>query len=191
MLSVKPSQSSIAPIFWLCVLLGLSLQTKAADVVTALQLLEELDGYPHAVAVATSEDKTIDHEVGLGSLRKVSGNWRYKRSERYSGVLLRSTWQIVDGYTSAEVLAELEERVATLPEHELLFSCEGRACGNGSQWANRVFGQRLLYGRDDEQRYRVYALTEGEKKVILVLYASARSSDRQYLHVDLLQIEAG
>ena len=173
----------------LIALLLFAVQSRSADITSVEQLLLQLDAYPHAVAIEDSQDRTIDHEVGLGSLRKVAGNWRFKSSERLSGLLQRTTWQIVDGFTSSEVLFELENSVAELPEQELLFSCEGRACGSGSQWASRVFGQRILYGRDEQQRYRVYRISEGQTEFRLVIYASARSSDRQYLHADLLQID--
>ncbi|MEP0201897.1 MAG: DUF4892 domain-containing protein [Halioglobus sp.] len=152
-------------------------------------VLLQLDAYPHAVAIEASQEQTIDHEVGLGALRKVAGSWRFKTSERASGLLQRTTWQIVDGFTSSEVLSELENSVAELPDHVLLFSCEGRACGPGSQWASRVFGQRILYGRDEQQRYRVYRITEGQAEYRLLMYASARTSDRQYLHTDLLKMD--
>jgi hypothetical protein len=56
------------------------------------------------------------------------------------------------------------------------------------QWANRVFRQRVLYGREDLQRYRVYALEEAGAQYRLVVYSAARTADRQYLHVDLLLI---
>jgi len=160
----------------------------ANDISPVEQILLQLDAYPHAVAIEGSQEQTVDHEVGLGSLRKVAGSWRFKSSERLSGLLQRTTWQIVDGYTSSEVLGEVANSVAELPDQALLFSCEARACGSGSQWASRVFGQRILYGRDDQQRYRVYRVNEGDTEYRLAIYASARSSDRQYLHVDLLKI---
>ena len=69
----------------------------------------------------------------------------------------------------------------------LLFSCQGRACGHGAQWANRVFRERVLYGREDLQRYAVYEL-EGSPKYRLITYGAARTEDRQYLRVDLLEL---
>jgi len=152
-----------------------------------LEQLRQLDGYTHAVQVAFSEADVIDHEIGLGAMQKRRGAWRFKTSERFSGRLTRYTWQITDGFTSREVMEELVNRVAEGGSSELLFECEGRACGNGAEWANRVFGQRVLYGRDDLQRYRVYALHR-DVEYRLVIYSSARTADRQYLQVDLLRI---
>jgi hypothetical protein len=51
-----------------------------------------------------------------------------------------------------------------------------------------VFRQRVLYGREDLQRYRVYTMTQDEARYRLVVYSAARTADRQYLHVDLLRI---
>ena len=55
------------------------------------------------------------------------------------------------------------------------------------QWANRVFQQRLLYGREELQRYRVYAMGD-EPFDLLLVYSGSRTADRQYLHAELLQV---
>lgn len=154
-----------------------------------LDLVERLEKYPHAVSVSQFEGEVQDHEIGLGAIRKVSGAWRFKSSERLSGVLKRNTWQIVDGFTSVEVLAELEAALDQAGDSELLFACEGRSCGQGVQWANRVFGERVLYGREEMQRYRVYDLKETDTYRVL-LYSSARTADRQYMHMESLRISA-
>lgn len=146
------------------------------------QLLERLDAYPHAVRINHTVAEVIDYEVGLGSIKKVRGVWLLDESERRSGTLHRYTWQITDGFTSSEVL---EEAVGVLSVAEMLFSCDGRACGQSVQWANRVFGERLLYGRDDLQKYRVFG--QGEAWRVL-LYSAARTTDRQYLHAEWLEI---
>ena len=83
-----------------------------------------------------------------------------------------------------ELVAQVQENLGV----ELLFECQGRACGQGAQWANRVFGQRILYGREDLQQYQVYGLS-GVPAYRLVIYSAARTADRQYLHVELLQVE--
>ena len=153
----------------------------------SLDLVERLDSYPHAVSVTQFEGAVQDHEIGLGAIRKVSGAWKFKTSERLSGVLKRNTWQIVDGFTSQEILAELEAVLENEGDSELLFACEGRSCGQGVQWANRVFGERVLYGREEMQRYRVYDL-KGAANYRVLLYSSARTADRQYLHMESLRI---
>jgi hypothetical protein len=147
------------------------------------QLLERLDAYPHAIRINHSVEAVIDYEVGLGSIKKVRGVWQLDESERLSGTLHRYTWQITDGFTSREVL---EEAAGVLADAELLYSCDGRACGQGVQWANRIFHERLLYGRDDLQRYRVFGFAQAWR---VLLFSAARTADRQYLHAEWLEIE--
>lgn len=153
------------------------------------ELVEKLNRYPHASPVSQSQTDVRDYEIGLGAMQKKSGVWQFKHSERQSGVLRRQTWQIVDGFSSIEVLAEVEAELAALENSQLLFSCEGRSCGQGVQWANRVFGERMLYGREELQRYRVYAIEETERYRVL-LYSSARTADRQYLHMESLLLDS-
>ena len=150
-------------------------------------LIEKLNNYPHATSVAQSEAEVRDYEIGLGAMQKSRGVWKFKNSERLSGVLRRHTWQIVDGFTSLEVLAELVTELEAIAGSELLFSCDGRSCGQGVQWANRVFGERILYGREELQRYRVYSLN-APTPYRVILYSSARTADRQYLHMESLQV---
>ena len=151
-------------------------------------LLEQLSEYPHAKQVAFSEQQVVDHEVGLGAIQKMRGEWRFKDSERLTGTLLSYTWQIIGGFTSAAVMDELLGSLAKEEGAISLFECKGRACGKGVQWANRVFGERLLYGREDLQQYRVYAF-QAERAYRLVGYSAARTADRQYLRVDLIRID--
>ena len=155
---------------------------------TAAQLLQQLNGFPHAQPVAFSEAQVRDYEVGLGAIRKVGGAWTFKSSKRFDGLLTSYTWQIVDGFTSLEVLDELEATIRERSRGELLFGCDGRACGPGVQWANRVFHQRVLYGQEELQRYRVYAVGDDPFDLLLV-YSGARTADRQYLHAELLAVD--
>jgi hypothetical protein len=149
--------------------------------------LQQLDSYPHARQIAFSRREVLDHEIGLGAIQKMRGEWRFKRSERLSGTLASYTWQVVDGFSSAQVMEDLLENITADDRGTLLFACSGRACGKGVQWANRVFREQVLYGREDLQQYRVYDLP-GEPSYRLTAYSSERTTDRQYLHVELLRI---
>jgi Domain of unknown function (DUF4892) len=159
----------------------------AAEFSTPMQLLQQFNEFPHSQQIAFKDTDVLDHEVGLGAIQKISGAWHFKRSERFNGRLTGYTWQINDGFTSIEVMQELLAKVTELDAETLMFRCDGRACGKGVQWANRVFHQPVLYGRDDMQRYRVFSIGESPRYLLLI-YAAARTADRQYLHTELLQI---
>ena len=166
---------------------GLALAQGAAYHPAAL--LQELASYPHAKSIARKVEIVRDHEIALSAMQKSSGDWIFRNSERLDGELSRETWQIIDGFTAREVLVRLEAQLDGAGA-EFLFACDYRACGPGAQWASRVFNQRVLYGRADEQRYRVYAVNSAAGEFRVVLYTGARTSDLQYLHVDVLQLPA-
>ncbi|MDG2273455.1 MAG: DUF4892 domain-containing protein [Halioglobus sp.] len=168
---------------------GIGLIAPATAVTAPEILLEQVSDYPYVKQVAFSEQQVVDHEIGLGAIQKTREEWRFKDSERLTGTLVSYTWQVESGSTSAAVMDQVLESIAEAEDDAmLLFKCEGRACGKGVQWANRVFGERVLYGREDLQQYRVYAL-QGEKSYRLVGYSAARTADRQYFHVELIRID--
>jgi hypothetical protein len=177
----------------LLVIMGSTLMAAGQDMEPAagdpLSLLQGLDDYPHAERVSFSDAQVVDHEVGLGAIKKVRGVWQFRDSERLSGRLVRYTWEIVDGFSAREVMQELVDTLQQNGTSELLFACEGRACGKSAQWANRVFRQRILYGREDLQAYSVYGVGEAGRDR-MAIYSAARTADRQYLHVDLLLVAA-
>jgi hypothetical protein len=173
----------------LAALLGACLAIPAvAEEGAAAALLARYDRFPHAEVVDQASEPVLDHVVGLGPMQKVRGDWRLEESERLTGQLSRYTWRIVDGFSSRALFEDATMEVEAMPGSELLYACEARSCGGSVQWANRVFHQRVLYGTESSQRYRVYALREGEREQRLVMYASARTSDRQYLHMELLTV---
>ncbi|MFV8817186.1 DUF4892 domain-containing protein [Haliea sp. E17] len=179
-----PHKNTFAIVATLVFLLGLSPQLRAQ---TAAGILAELDQFPHTQRISFSESDVVDYEIGLGAIQKRSGVWGFKRSERLSGHRVRYTWQIVDGYDAERVLENVGSKLST--SSELLFSCESRGCGQGSQWANQVFGERLLYGRDEYQNYRVYGPKDpGAGDYRVLLFSAARLADRQYLHAELVTV---
>jgi len=154
-----------------------------------LHYLETLDGYAHLSRIAEPSSQMVrDYLVPLGAIEKIRGVWSPRDSERVSGALSRYTWQVLDGFTSAEMLDELEAMLVGDQQATLRFGCEARGCGSSVQWANRIFRERLLYGTEASQRYRVYAISLPTADYRLLVYASYRSSDRQYLHAQLLEI---
>lgn len=156
-------------------------------------VLATLEQSLHLEEVERRQQTVADHVIGLGAMKKVRGVWSLKKSDRLNGSLTSVTWRVLDGFSAAEVLTDVQNAYGVEADDaqeegaELLFSCDGRACGHGAQWATRVFGQRLLYGRGDAQQYRAYSLGGGAHR--LVIYAAVRSSDRQYLHVELLKLQ--
>ncbi|WP_439102596.1 DUF4892 domain-containing protein [Congregibacter sp.] len=151
--------------------------------------LARMSDFAHLQEIDREAGKRVrDYLIPLGAIEKVRGVWAPRDRERHSGNLESVTWRVLDGYTSEEMVEELDDRLAKHDAASIRFSCEARGCGSSVQWANKIFGERLLYGTEASQRYRVYALEHGGESYRILIYGSARSSDRQYLHAEALTI---
>ena len=132
------------------------------------------------------EKEVYDYQIGLSALQKVRGSWQFKKSIRRSGLVLSQTWQVDGGYDSKEISEMIAMWIGDKSGSKVLFQCKGRSCGSSSQWASRIFERRLLYGRDDTQRYAVYQFSD-LPDFWLIVYSSARSNNRQYVQTVLIR----
>ncbi len=144
-----------------------------------------LTAYEHALVHHRAGPLNTEYELGLGALQKVGGRWRFKHSERVTGDLSRTTWQVTEAHTAAEAFSWYQGQIEALAEP--LFLCNGRGCGRSAQWADRVFQQRVMYGHDDTQRYGAWRGQFNGELVTLVLYGVDRGSRRHYIHLDVLR----
>ena len=171
-------------------MLGVALPSALAEH-ESLEVFLSVDGLPYAELVDSSgPDARRGHLLALGAMQKVRGVWRPADSERVDGTLWRFTWRALEMVPSAVLLEELQAELGRRLGAESVFSCDARACGSSAQWANRIFDQRLLYGTEASQRYRVLRFADADREYRVLLYASARTSDRQYLHAELLEVSA-
>jgi hypothetical protein len=170
-----------------CALAGATTWTRAAEAPDPVSYIEDIDAFAQLERTSTEDVRTVrNHLIPLGAIEKIRGVWAPRDSERHSGELQRFTWQVLDGFSSAEMMEALEQAVAADSRAALQFACEARGCGSSVQWANRIFQERLLYGTEKSQRYRVYVITTPGTSYRMLMYASARSSERQYLHAEIL-----
>ena len=174
-MTIKTHQLSI--FFFLAILAQWVVHAFAEDGSPITVLLEEKAFVTKSFEVKSHVDNYL---VGLSALQKIRGSWQFRKSERYSGKMVSETWALRAGYSSRDAYNVILTWFSTQDGSRELFSCSGRACGSSSQWANRIFQRRLLYGRDDSQLYSVYKVP-GPANSILIVYASARSNDRQYI----------
>jgi hypothetical protein len=145
----------------------------------------DLQPWSHAKEFSRSDPQESDYLLGLGALQKIGGRWRHKHSEALRGELTRVTWQIDEGFTAVEAYDWYRQQLSA--GAELLFECQGRSCGSSAQWANRVFGERVLYGHDERQHYGVWRLQREGVNWFLILYAVDRANRRHFLHLDTLR----
>lgn len=120
-----------------------------------------------------------NYRFPLGAVVKINLDVRIDKEQQLSGQLTRTTWEMPKSFDPNELLERLRDQVIS-QKGEILFECEGRDCGTSNIWANDLFNNADLYGRDDYQRYFAAKLDDQ----YLAAYAVRRGNRRVYLHLD-------
>lgn len=149
-----------------------------------------IDPFPLAQQETETSIVSPAHRVLLSPVREVNDEIR---SESVARVQVSGTGQLlqvdVDSNrreARAYYLAELQALDATI-----LFQCEGRACGRSNVWANQIFGQAVLYGRDANQDYLAAAVQQDDANYLVLVYTVTRGNMREYVWVEQLRLGEG
>lgn len=141
-----------------------------------------VERFPQSYIVNYRQSKIPEYRLILGGLQKVDGVVRPERELRVAGDLTRITYRIPDGHTSSEPFKYLRGQL-TAKGAEVLFECQGRACGSSNYWANSIFRYSKLYGVDPTQHYLVAQLGQS----YFVIYTVIRGNKRVYAHLEVLE----
>lgn len=84
-------------------------------------------------------------------------------------------------------LRELRARGASV-----LYQCSGIECGRNNVWANQVFQQSRLLGRDGNQDYVAAAVEDDDgSRWLTLVYTVTRGNLREYVWVEHLEVGSG
>lgn len=148
-----------------------------------------------AFSLATVEEsrriETPGHLVMLSPIREINNQIRSETMARVGvsgqGTLLEVRSDSNRQDARAYYLDALRALDATV-----LFECTGRACGRSTVWANQIFNESRLFGRDQDQDYlaAAYITPDGKTQLVLV-YTVTRGNLRQYVWVEQLTLADG
>lgn len=141
----------------------------------------ELVPFPEATVVAEGVEAPKSRQFVLSAVEK---NRRETAIERLVDVVAGRRWTTFEVPMGTDP-DKLKEHYAAQLAGQVIFQCEGRDCGRSNTWANQIFGQAVLYGRDQEQTY--LAAQVGQE--LVAVYLIKRGNRRQYAHVEMWQPE--
>ncbi|MFO7994089.1 MAG: DUF4892 domain-containing protein [Marinobacter sp.] len=144
------------------------------------------EAFPDADLV---EETTIDspgHMVLFSPVREVNNEIRSATMERLPVKGVGQLYEVVRGANREEArdhyMRELQARGA-----QILFQCSGRSCGRSNVWANQIFDQSSLLGRDNKQDYLVAgSIDENGQPWVTLVYTVTRGNQREYVWVEHL-----
>ncbi|MCK0105543.1 DUF4892 domain-containing protein [Marinobacter sp. S0848L] len=167
------------------VLLGLS-WAAAAD-----SFREAPEAFPQSRLQLTKPIESSGHLVLFSPTREVRNEIRSKVMARLpvrgEGLLYEISRDASRHDARNHYLKRLQARGA-----QVLFECSGINCGRSNVWANQVFEQPKLLGRDTEQDYFVVAaLDEQGRQWLTSVYTVTRGNLREYVWVEHLNVTGG
>lgn len=157
---------------YLFTLLSLSVfQVQAAD--------KSID-FPRAELVEETQVKNSEYRLVLSELKRKQATTSGEVERLISGDMTRQFWQLSVNH---EVEQVLEHYLTQWKDAQVMYRCSGLDCGSSNFWANKIFENAKLYGRDANQAYLV-AMIPGSPNRIYVLYAVQRSKQKLYFNLD-------
>ena len=124
------------------------------------------------------------YEFVTGRVDRSQRDRRIDSSRRVDAQLVRVTYRAPNGTRYEDVVAYYQSLVAE-QGGEIVFTCQGRACGRSTVWANDVFGVKELVAPDSAQFYLAAAI--GDR--LAAIYVVQRGNRRVYAHLDVAQME--
>jgi len=97
----------------------------------------------------TADDRA--HQFLLSTPKRIDNALYIEKEQRVAGVRTNTLLKMLPGFDEKEVFAFYKAFIAS--KGQLMYACEQRACGSSNYWANNIFNERALYGRDSNQYY--------------------------------------
>ena len=153
---------------------SLVLAVSAAESISKVSL----EAYRSAEPESEEWSDASSHLVVLGSLEKVNRELQPEKSEIFYGRRYQETYYLPEARRTEQVFDHYRLQLEQLGE--VLFQCDGRACGSSSYWANKVFEEAILYGPEQFQKYLIAKRSDGGGYV--AVYVAQRASRKIYAH---------
>ncbi len=158
--------------------------------VSAVQA-EKIEPFPLATLETERTIVSPSHRILLSAVREVNNEIRsaslVRLAVRGAGQRLQISPDSGRDEARDYYLKELAARNAVI-----LFECTGRDCGRSNVWANQIFNEATLYGRDADQDYVAAAYRDVDDAIHVVLvYTVTRGNQREYVWTEQLSVPEG
>lgn len=157
--------------------LGVSLAATAAQ-------SRQIEPFPSSQLVEEKRSAPGHYRLVLSELKRTGAKTYGEQERRLSGQLWRRYWAVDDSFSLDEVGQFFDRQFKQM---NLLYQCVGLDCGSSHFWANQVFDNGRLVGREANQRYwvGVRPAADGQTEV-WVAYVVQRGSRQVYVALDRL-----
>lgn len=123
---------------------------------------------PFSQKLEQKTEKQVEYRLVLSELQHVSAVTSGEQEFVFRADVSRQFWQLQGHKPMQQILQHYLEQ---LGDGQVLYQCVGIDCGSSNFWANTIFDNAQLYGRDDQQAYAVIK----QAQQLYVMYFVQRS----------------
>lgn len=132
----------------------------------------------------SSEQSAEGHPMPLSALKRVSNNLIIEKKTEVGGTRSNYLYRVSESATLEKASAYYRKLLDD--QGSIVFECEQRNCGASNHWANDVFGNRNLAGRDSNQAYFVGRLDDGVHQGWMSIYAVTNARGISYIYLSFI-----
>jgi len=172
---------------WLALLLNFGVMTQAsAD--ASVRFNSAIALYPHTSLEYQKISSGEEHRFLLSTPKRISNTLNIEKEVLLSGERNNLLLKVKAAGTSKEAFLYYQKLL--LEQGEVSYSCEERACGSSNYWANSIFNESKLYGRDSEQYYLAGRLSVKQQNYFVSVYFVKNGRKQQYIYLSYVLDEA-
>lgn len=121
-----------------------------------------LENYKAVSLEGSVESLASEQMIVLSAPKRISNTLSIEKQEFVAGDVESRLYRLKSGVELSQAFDYYLESAAV--KGEILFQCKKRACGSSNYWANKIFDEHKLYGRDSDQYYVASrALSKGKE----------------------------
>lgn len=143
-----------------------------------------LEGYAGARLQDEQSRPGVSYRLVLSELKRSQATTFGEHELRVKGDLTRRVWALPEHIPLEDVTQFFSEQLSGA---ETLYACDGLDCGSSHFWANEIFSNSRLVGRDPQQQYRVFKQPDAQGGTrVFVLYVVQRATRQVLVNLDEL-----
>jgi|GEM_PF-1575384 len=144
--------------------------------------------YSHANLEYQKISQAQEHQFLLSTPKRISNTLNIEKEVLLAGD--RSNLLLKIKPTGSSKEAYLFYKGLIGERGQVSYSCEERACGSSNYWANSIFNESKLYGRDSEQYYLAGRLNIKGQHYFVSVYIVKNGRKQQYIYLSYVLYES-
>jgi len=145
----------------------------------------DIPDYPDSVRLYVDKSEGPSrHQILLSTPKRINNSLQIEAQKIITGGRTNELIELKSGHSILDASSFYTDFLET--NGELLYSCEKRACGSSNYWANKIFKEHRLYGRDSNQFYLAGKLKQGKEMLWVSVYGVKNGLKQSLIYLSVI-----